>query len=252
MTTSPTLTPLVPPPEARTSILVASDDKFDELISRRLLNVVTKMWSNPIGAVVDTAELAFRYPLERARLAGTDPTTLSRDDRLALMLRMFTGDDVRMPRYTPEDAGRLFKFDVGHFPGNGAVYVQHPVQHDAYLVPATSNIRFAQERYLPSPNSRRRWARRRYGWSRVWFARRPSGVAHRCRFRTPRPRSEYARVLTTSPRTRRRFIRLTTSRQSLHTCPPTSNGGSTLTPCSARWHMIASKRNCGSRRSLLN
>jgi len=37
--------------------------------------------------------------------------------------------------YTPPEAIRLFKFEVGHTPKDGSVYVQHPVMPDTYIAP---------------------------------------------------------------------------------------------------------------------
>jgi len=46
----------------------------------------------------------------------------------------------------PYEAMRAFKFGVGHTPVDGAVYVQHPIINDAYIIPADFSRTLSKEK----------------------------------------------------------------------------------------------------------
>ena len=48
--------------------------------------------------------------------------------------------------YEPADAVRLFQFDIGQAPRDGAIYVQHPMFPDSYISPDQYGQRLAREK----------------------------------------------------------------------------------------------------------
>lgn len=53
--------------------------------------------------------------------------------------------DIPWPHISPEEAARRYTFDLGH-PQDGTAYILNPVAADHYLLPATANERFVQEK----------------------------------------------------------------------------------------------------------
>ena len=72
----------------------------------------------------------------------------SEADPAELFLRLSKGLDLGVPiaLYEPSAAAELFRFDVGHRPKDGSLYVQHPVFPDRYIAPEDFARTLAHER----------------------------------------------------------------------------------------------------------
>jgi hypothetical protein len=67
-------------------------------------------------------------------------------DRFLVALEGLLELEHRVYLYEPEEAVRLFQFDIGEAPRDGAVYVQHPIFPDSYISPDQYGQRLAREK----------------------------------------------------------------------------------------------------------
>ena len=139
-------------PEERRIILVASDARYEALVSeldkKKLLALLPLLLTGSIGlfgagaaSLFLTRALGSTYKgLQKA--PGKDAT---RRDALSLVTRALTRGEIVLPHLAPEDAARRFRFDFND-PEDGAAYLSNPIARDHYLRPAVANERLAQEK----------------------------------------------------------------------------------------------------------
>jgi len=126
-------------PKDRRMMLVASDDKLKSIVSRVLgqsyLNLVVG-W--PLRAVLQPG-MGFLAD----RLLQEDPP----HGPLTQLAVSCVRRELPYPRISLRQANHPpFKFDVGHVPEDGALYVQHPCFQDRYVPPALVNDLLAREK----------------------------------------------------------------------------------------------------------
>ncbi|MCK4816584.1 hypothetical protein KA005_12515, partial [bacterium] len=127
------------PPEKRMVIIIATDDKFWEMVgSLTISKLLNPLKHNFIGYF---SRLLGTYLRGIKQFEG-----MSDEEKKLKIIEVITGAELRIPRYTPDHAARLFTFAIDHQPINGAVYSQHPIKHDHYLLPASGNLLFAKEK----------------------------------------------------------------------------------------------------------
>jgi hypothetical protein len=134
--------------DERRAILVASDAKYEDIINqidwRKVVLaaprvVVPWLWG---PAVLWFGIAAYTS----AYLAGTFTSAAKRaGDRRSFWQRWFTKGDVPLPHLPPDEARRLFRFDVGG-PEDGGVYIANPCVPGHYMPPAVADERLAQEK----------------------------------------------------------------------------------------------------------
>ncbi|WP_421259847.1 hypothetical protein [Aeromonas sp. 600774] len=54
--------------------------------------------------------------------------------------------DTEIKLFSPRDAVNQFKFNVGLTPPDGSIYIQHPIQHERYIVPEEFSIVLSREK----------------------------------------------------------------------------------------------------------
>src|SRR5882672_660430 len=161
-------------PKDRRMMLVASDDKLKSIVSRVLgqsyLNLVVG-W--PLRAVLQPG-MGFLAD----RLLQEDPP----HGPLTQLAVSCVRRELPYPRISLRQANHPpFKFDVGHVPEDGALYVQHPCFQDRYVPPALVNDLLAREKLgafrqiaaslAAKRRSRCPMRRRRSDWERGSIAR---------------------------------------------------------------------------------
>jgi hypothetical protein len=128
-------------PQSTPVIMVATDEDFDELIAANMFSPV-KSLLNPMKGVPQFSGIAsrsFHWLLSRDKLKS-----MSERDKALVAIRIFTGADFRLQRYTPEEAVSKFKFQ--DHPISPSVYFRHPYDFSRYLTPNTVNVLLAREK----------------------------------------------------------------------------------------------------------
>jgi hypothetical protein len=135
-------------PEERRILLVASPQKYDELVARLDAKKLVALAALPVlGPLLGIFGSALRMS---AYLAGTWTAVgrLARrqgeDDR-SFLQRLVTKGPVLIPHIDPSEARKRFRFEMGG-PEDGAAYVLSPTAPDYYMLPAVANERLAQEK----------------------------------------------------------------------------------------------------------
>ncbi len=162
-------------PEKRRLILVASNEKYQELISaidfwkigKEVLLACLPIYSSFrifFGAATAASEYLSTLGQENAtgqeaeseciqyglKKVIKDRGLLSKTKKLAQFVGhqtklYFAKGEIPIPHLNPAEAAKLFRFDVGH-PIDGYAYVLNPCLDDHYLLPALANERLAQEK----------------------------------------------------------------------------------------------------------
>jgi hypothetical protein len=127
------------PPDGRTAILVADRDA--------LLSQAGKL--GPMATVALNALVGWpaRKVTQHMTEAAIRKYYSDKDD--AFLMAEFEnslGLNVPIARFTPSEARRLFRFDVGHTASNGTLYLRHPTFEDRYIAPAEFSRILARER----------------------------------------------------------------------------------------------------------
>lgn len=133
-------------PEDRRTILVASDEKYSEMVSkikfRQLL--LASLWPVVLalgiipgpGTILAITSIALRSML------ASGLSMLSGQQALIAILK---AKEIPVPHLPPKEAAKRFKFDQGH-PQDGFGYLLDPIVDDHYLLPALANERLAQDK----------------------------------------------------------------------------------------------------------
>jgi hypothetical protein len=162
-------------PEQRRLILVASDEKYQELISAFDFRKIGKEvlygfvpFATYLRIFFGAATAASDYLSTLTKEDKTDQETksdaakgglrkhfkerglLSESKRLLQIVggrtkRAYTKGEIPIPHIPQDEAAQLFRFDVGH-PIDGCAYLLNPCLEDHYLPPALANERLTQEK----------------------------------------------------------------------------------------------------------
>lgn len=126
-------------------IIVATEDELHEMMAKSLLITssnlfnILKMQSLLRGILVRTTAMISKISWEEYR-------NLPREERDLLLVKLYTGADFRIPRFSPDQARILFEFEGGQIPQSGSVYFLHPFRPKHYLIPSSVNITLAREK----------------------------------------------------------------------------------------------------------
>ncbi len=127
-------------PEERRIILVASDEKYQEIIAQIDWVKIVKLLL--LGAPI--ASSFFGPAVARSLyLAATFQATLPQER--SFFERMTTKGEVPFPHLSPREAVERFGFDHGH-PADGEAYILNECVPNYYVAPALYNERMAQEK----------------------------------------------------------------------------------------------------------
>ena len=138
-------------PEERRIVLVASDDKYHELVSafdpKSLLGLAGLLFAGGLPVLGVSAAGVFLSKALGSTYKGLLRSSENEGPRdvKALFKSAVTKGEILLPHLSPSEAARRFHFDFGE-PEDGAAYLASPIARDAYLKPALANERLAQEK----------------------------------------------------------------------------------------------------------
>ncbi|MBK8259090.1 MAG: hypothetical protein IPK82_41340 [Polyangiaceae bacterium] len=138
-------------PEERRILLVASDDKYRDLVTqvdtKRLLGFLPLALAGGIGLVGAGAATLFLSQALGATYQGVlkGPKGDEPADLKGIVTRVITKGEIVLPHLSPQEAVTRFNFDPGDLE-DGAAYLASPFNRDHYLRPAVANERLAQEK----------------------------------------------------------------------------------------------------------
>lgn len=139
-------------PEERRIILVASDAKYQALVSAldksklfALLPLLLLGNFGFLGAGAAGLYLTRALGATARGLLRSPSKEAGSSDLKGLVGRALSRGEIVLPHLPPEEAARRFRFDFGD-PEDGAAYLSNPVARDHYLRPAMANERLAQEK----------------------------------------------------------------------------------------------------------
>lgn len=127
------------------SIVVATKEDFHDLIAKSVLGTMSttflpwrfypQLW-NSITRVFSAA----------SHTSLKDFRQMPPEEKELFMVRLYTGADFHIPRYTSDEARQLFEFEGGYLPKSGEVFFLHPFRAKTYMIPCSANIRLAREK----------------------------------------------------------------------------------------------------------
>lgn len=133
-------------PEDRTLVLVASDEKYAEIVrSINFRRLLTGLWwpFNWLWVFIPGPgwALTIASAAARASLIAADDVKTS----FEILKMCLQQKEIPYPHLDPSEAIQRFRFDHGH-PHDGTAYVLDPTMSDHYLLPSVANERLAQEK----------------------------------------------------------------------------------------------------------
>lgn len=144
------------PQEQRRVILVASKEKQQELIPM-LPDLDWWKWALIIGAGVVNPGVVVALGLGQAGLSALiaawrlyhSAANSKGDDGVELLSfwkEVLASGELPFPAIEPAEAQRAFRFDVGQYPVDGSLYMQHFMEPEYYLLPSDYNPRLARQK----------------------------------------------------------------------------------------------------------
>jgi hypothetical protein len=139
----------------RRMILVASDQKYEELVNEIDWIKVIKLLSGglafvPFGVAGGVVGVVFGPTLASssylaATFAAASAASVATSGQQPWYRRLPTRGEIPIPHLSPRDATARYRFDPGH-PKDGVAYVLDPCVDAHYILPALANERLAQDK----------------------------------------------------------------------------------------------------------
>ena len=134
-------------PEDRTFVLVASDEKYTEIVrSINFRRLLTGLWwpITLLGVLIPGPGwvLAIASTAAKGSLMAAGATLATGTSIMKMCLQQ---KEIPYPHLGPSEATQRFRFDHGH-PHDGTAYVLDPTMSDHYLLPSVADERLAQEK----------------------------------------------------------------------------------------------------------
>lgn len=123
-------------PKDRPVIIVASQAEIQQVA----LGLAGKQIGNTILAPSSTANFFKAFKTIQGALNSTP------EERFLVVLEEVLDLKHRIYWYESSEAKKLFKFDVGYTPKNGVILVQHPIEHERYIIPTEYSYRLSREK----------------------------------------------------------------------------------------------------------